>query len=123
MSTIQRENREKHTASHEDDALVSLALSDELRDTALKFTPLLGTSHHETNIKRQDAFAHQKRRNRNAISMGATDDSMCEALGDGRLANAWLPQQDGVVLGAACKDLGKAVDLLLAPKYLRQPRG
>ena len=41
-------------------------------------------------------------------------DALGEPFGDGRLAHARLPDQDGVVLGAAREDLNDAPDFLLA---------
>src|SRR5690606_2611953 len=45
----------------------------------------------------------------------AIDDPEREALGDGRLADARLADQHGIVLGAAAQDLDGAADFLVAP--------
>ena len=49
-----------------------------------------------------------------ALGHVAVDDAQGEALDDGRLADAGLADQDGVVLGAARQDLDGAADLLVA---------
>ncbi len=42
------------------------------------------------------------------------DDAQRQAFGDGRLADAGLADQDGIVLGAARQNLDGAADLLVA---------
>ncbi len=44
----------------------------------------------------------------------AFDDAVGQALDDGRLADAGLADEDGVVLGAPAEDLDDAADLLVA---------
>ncbi len=88
-------------------ACVRDLLEDRLQPV-LELTAVLGARDQRADVER-DHTAVAKR-----FGYVAVDDPLGEALGDRRLADAGLADQDGVVLGAAAEDLDHAADLVVA---------
>ena len=61
----------------------------------LELAAVLGPGHHGGHVEADDALALQ------ALRHVALDDALGQSLDDGRLADAGLADEDGVVLGAA----------------------
>ena len=95
----------------EDDVLGALDLVHHALDALLELAAVLGAGDHQRHVERHDLAVEQD------LGDGAGGDLLGEALDDGRLADAGLADEDGVVLGAAAEDLHDAADLLLAPDH------
>ena len=80
-------------------------------EAVLELAAVLRAGDQGANIKRDHAPVLE------AAGDVAIDDSLCEALGDRRLADAGLANQDRVVLGPAGEDLDHAPDLIVAPDH------
>ncbi len=76
-----------------------------------ELAPVLGSGDHRSEIEGDDPPIPQPLR---YISF---DDAICESLDDGSLADAGLPDQNRVVLGAAREDLDDTADLLVTPDH------
>ena len=90
----------------EDYVAVLLHLVDGFFDALLKFATVLGAGHHAGQIQRQDLLVQQ------LLGHVRSGNALGQALGNGRLAHTGLTNQNGVVLGAAGKDLDDPLDLL-----------
>ena len=77
-------------------------------DAFLELTAIFGARDHEGEIERDDFLLAKQFRH------VAPGDFLGEALGDGGLAHAGFTDEDGIVLGAAAKDLDDAFDFALA---------
>lgn len=77
----------------------------------LELAAVLRARDHAREVERHEALALERRRD------VARDDALREALDDGRLADAGLPDEHGVVLGAAAQHLHDAPDLGVAPDH------
>ena len=75
----------------------------------LELAPVLGAGHHGSDVEGHDALVLE------ALGHVARHDALRQPLGDGRLADARLADEDGVVLGPAAEDLDHAADLVVAP--------
>ena len=83
----------------EDRVLGAADLVHHRLDPLLELAAVLGAGDHHGQVEHDDAAVAQQ------FGDVAVDDHLGEALDDGRLADAGLAQQDGVVLGAAAEDL------------------
>ena len=79
--------------------------------TFLKFTAVLGARDQARHIKRQHGLAAQR------IRHFVVDDTLSQALDDGRLAHTGFTDQHGVILGAALQNLHRAANLIIAPDH------
>jgi hypothetical protein len=92
----------------EQDRVVRVAqLLDDLLEPLLELAAVLGAGHERADVERQDALVQQRLRH------VAADDAVRQALGDGRLADARLADEGGVVLRPSREDLDDPLDLLL----------
>ncbi len=71
-------------------------------DALLELAAVLGAGDHHRQVEHDDAAVAQQ------LGHVAVDDPLGEALDDGRLADAGLAQEHGVVLRAAAEDLDDA---------------
>ncbi len=93
----------------EQDRVVGVAqLLDDLLEALLELAAVLGAGHERADVERQDALVEQD------VGHVAGHDPVGQALGDGRLADARLADEGGVVLRLAPEDLDDPLDLLLA---------
>lgn len=93
----------------EDDAALRLGdLGEDGLEAFLKLTAELGPGDEGAEVERDDALFLQ------AVGHIAGNDPAGKAFDDGGFAHAGLPDENGVVLGAAGKDLDGAADLLIA---------
>ena len=94
----------------EQDRVVGVAeLLDDLLQALLELAAVLGAGHERPDIEGQDALVEQ------GLRHVAGDDPVGQALGDGRLADAGLADQGGIVLRPTGQDLDDPLDLLLPP--------
>ena len=77
-------------------------------EALLELAAELGAGDEGAQVERHDAPVAQ------ALGHVAADDALGEALDDGRLADAGLADEHGVVLGAPAEHLDDAADLLVA---------
>ena len=92
----------------EDDVLVLADLVHDRLQAFLELPAILGPGHHAGQVEGDDLLAVEERRR------AVVDDPLREALGDGRLADARLADQHGVVLLAPRQDLDHAIDLTIS---------
>ena len=96
----------------EDDlALRGGDLREHRLEPLLELAPVLGARDQRPDVERPDALALQ------SLGHVARDDALGEALGDRRLADARLADQDGIVLRPAREHLDRAPDLLVAADH------
>ena len=95
----------------EDDVLALLDLFDRVLDTILEVAAILGTGDHTGEIKCDNALVTQ------VLGYFAVGYLQRQSFGDGRLADAGLADQTGVVFGAAGKDLDDALDLFISADH------
>ena len=93
----------------DDLALGVLDLLEHGLEPFLELAAELGPGDERAEIERDDALVLER------LGHVAADDPLGEALGDGRLADARLADQDRVVLRPAGQDLDDAADLVVAP--------
>jgi hypothetical protein len=96
---------EQHDVAGVDDFL------DERFEALLEFAAELGQGHEGAHVEGDDAFVLE------ALRHIGRDDPQGEAFDDGRLADARLADENGVVLGAAREDLDNAADFLVAADH------
>ena len=77
----------------------------------LEFTPVFGAGNQGAHIQGNQLAVLQGR------GHVAIDDPLGQALHDRRFADAWLANQDRVVLGAAREDLDRAANFLIAANH------
>ena len=82
-------------------------LLDDLLEALLELAAVLGARHERADVQRQHALVRER------LGHVARDDALGESLRDGRLADARLADERGVVLGPARQDLDDPLDLLL----------
>src|SRR5262249_15520016 len=75
----------------------------------LELAAILRAGHEGAQVELEQPLVHED------VRHVVADDLLGEALDDRGLADAGLPDPDGVVLRAAGEDLDDALDLLLAP--------
>ena len=92
----------------DDPALGVLDLLEHGLEPLLELAPELGAGDERAEIERDDPLVLEPLRD------VAADDPLGEALGDGRLADAGLADEDRVVLGPARQHLDHAPDLVVA---------
>ena len=85
-----------------------LDLFDDLLEALLELAAILRARDQRADVERQQPLAHQR------LGHVAGRDALGQPLDDGRLADARLADQRGVVLRAAREDLDDALDLPLA---------
>ena len=93
----------------DDPALGVLDLLEDGLQPLLELAPELGSGDERAEIERDDPLVLEP------LGHVAADDPLGEPLGDGRLADTRLTDQDRVVLGAPRQDLDDAPDLVVAP--------
>jgi hypothetical protein len=98
-----------HLVDHEDDVAEALDLVDEALHAALELAAELRAGDERREVEEVDLLVAQL-----VGHFGPLDDALREALGDGRLADARLADEAGVVLLAAVEDLDDALGLDLA---------
>ena len=77
-------------------------------DAFLELAAILGAGDHHGQVEHDDPPVAEQ------LGNVAVDDHLGEPLDDGRLADAGLAEQHGIVLGAAAEDLDDALDFVLA---------
>ena len=93
----------------EQDDVAGLAdLLHDLLETLFELAAVLGAGDQRRKVEREDALALEQ------LGHLVAGDALREALDDGRLADAGLTDEHGVVLGAPREDLHDALDLDLA---------
>ena len=97
-----------HFVDDKDDVAHLADLLDEALHAALELAAELRARDERGQVKKIDLLASELERH------VTRDDALGEALGNGRLADARLANQAGVVLLAAVQNLDDALDLLLA---------
>ena len=92
----------------EDDVATQRDLLHHLLQALLELAAILRTGHESRQVERVDLLILEQIRDL------TTGDALGEPLDDGRLADAWLADQHGVVLHAADENLHHPLDLSLA---------
>jgi len=105
----EKKTRPRTVDEHDDLAVAVGDLLDDGLEAVLKLPAVLGARDERAHVERHERAPLQRRRH------VARHDALREALGDGGLPHARLPDQHGVVLGAAREDLDRAADLVVAP--------
>ena len=98
--------------NEEDD--LALALLDLIQDALqalLKLTAVFCTGHQRTHVQAEHDAVLQ------VLGHIAAHDPLGQALGDGGLANTWLTDQAGVVLGLTGQDTDDVADLLITADH------
>ena len=96
----------------EEDAVAARAqLLDDLLEPLLELAAVLRAGNQRADVQREDPLVHQ------GLGDVARHDPMREAFGDGRLADAGLADEGGVVLAPSRQDLNDPLDLLLAADH------
>ena len=95
----------------EDVVGVVLELGDDLLHALPELATVLGARHERSHIERPDLLATKD------VGHVAGRDELCQPLYDGRLANAWVAQDERVVLLPARKHLHDALDLAVAVEH------
>ncbi|GHS89420.1 hypothetical protein AGMMS50218_15670 [Actinomycetota bacterium] len=93
----------------QDDVAARADLLEDLLQALLEVTAVPAAGHERAEVERVELLVLQRLRH------VAAHDVLREALDDGGLADAGLPDEDRVVLGAAGQHLHDPLDLLLAP--------
>jgi hypothetical protein len=93
----------------DDDVAAGADLLEDLLQPLLEVTAVAAAGHQGAEVEGVELLVLERLGDR------AADDVLGQALDDRRLADAGLPDENGVVLGAARQDLHDALDLLLAP--------
>jgi hypothetical protein len=93
----------------QDDRALGIAdLLEHRLEPVLEFSPVLGTGDQGADVERDDAPVAQ------ALRHVAGHDALGQPLGDRRLADPGLADEDRVVLGAPGQNLDDAADLVVA---------
>ena len=90
---------------------LALGVDDLLEDglqPLLELAAILRAGHQRAHVERDDLLVLE------AFGHVAADDALCQAFDDGRLADAGLADEDGVVLRAAGEHLDHAPDLVVS---------
>ena len=104
-----RADHRVHLVDEQDAVLVAAELVHDLLQPLLELAAVLGARDQRAHVQGDEALALEGRR---GLAPGY---ALGEGLDDGRLADARLSHEHGVVLPAAAQYLGDALDLLLAP--------
>ena len=91
---------------------LALGVADLLEDglePLLELAAVLGAGHHRPQVERHDPLVLER------LGHVTLDDPLRKALDDGRLADARLADEHGVVLGAPRQHLDDPTDLLVPP--------
>ena len=94
-----------------DDVAARADLFRDLLESLFEVTAVAGAGDERAEVERVELLVLER------LGDVVVDDRLREALDDGRLADAGLTDQHGVVLRAARKDLHDALDLFLAPDH------
>jgi hypothetical protein len=105
------------SSTKEQDVAAAADLLQNVADALFKLAPVLGAREHARHIERKQPPAPQDLRH------PARGQPLRQALDDGRLADARLADERGVILVLAAEDLHDHVDLLLAPDHGLGARG
>ena len=89
----------------EDDVAPRADLLEDLLQALLEVTAVAAARHERAEVERVELLARQR------LGHLVGDDALGQSLDDGRLADAGLTDEDGVVLGTARQDLHHAFDL------------
>ena len=98
-----------HLVDEQDDVAAGADLLEHLLQALLEVTAVAAAGHERAEVERVELLVLER------LGHLALDDRLGEALDDGGLADAGLPDEHRVVLGAAGEDLHDPLDLLLAP--------
>ncbi|CPU67507.1 Protein of uncharacterised function (DUF3170) [Mycobacteroides abscessus] len=93
----------------QDDVAARADLLEHLLQALLEVTAVARAGHERAEVERVELLVLER------LGDVPADDVLGEALDDGRLADAGLADEDGVVLGAAAQHLHDALDLEAAP--------
>ncbi len=93
----------------QDDVAAGADLLEDLLQALLEVTAVAGAGDERAEVERVELLVLE------GLGHVPAHDVLREALDDGRLADAGLPDEDRVVLGAAGQHLHDPLDLLLAP--------
>ena len=99
----------------EDDVARGLDLTEQALDPLFELAPELGAGHEAGQIEQENFLVLQ------AHGDVALGDPLRDALSDGRLADARLADEAGVVLLAAAQNLNRAVNFAVAAHDVVQP--
>ena len=108
LGRARADDRVELVDEQDDPALGVLDLLEDGLEPLLELAPELGAGDERAEVERDDPLVLE------ALGHVAADDPLGEALGDGRLADARLADEDRVVLGPAAEDLDDAADLVVA---------
>ena len=108
---VARADKVVHLVYHEDYIAGFPYLLDEALHAALELAPELRPRHERGEVEEVDLLVAE------LVGHVARGDALGQALGDGRLADAGLAYQAGVVLLAAVEYLDNALKLLLAADH------
>ena len=86
-------------------------LVENVLETLLEVTAVLGTSQQPGHVERQHALALE------GVGHLAGDDALGQSFDDGRLAHTGFADQHRIVLGAPLEHLQRAADLVIAPDH------
>ena len=100
-----------HLIDKQDDVVGLGCLLDHVLEALLELTAILGARNETRQVERPDILVHE------VLGHVAGGDLLGQTLDDGRLAHAWIAQDERVVLGAARKDLHHALDFLFAADH------
>ena len=93
----------------QDDVAAGAHLLEDLLEALLEIAAVARAGHETAHVQGVELPVAQ------GLGDVAVDDGLAQALDDGGLAHAGLPDEDGVVLGAPGEDLHDALHLLVAP--------
>ncbi len=103
-----RADQRMQLVDEDDGVLILHQLLHDGLEPLFELAAILGASHDQRKIERQNALVRQERRH---VALG---DLLRQTLHDRRLADAWLADQHRIVLGAAAQDLHDALELVVA---------
>ena len=106
-----------HLVNEEDHIAGLFHVLQHLFDSILKLATIFGTGHHAGQVQRQDLLIQQLLRHI------AHDDLPSQSFGDGRLADAGLTDQAGIIFRAAGQNLDHSLDLLIPTNHRIQTSG
>ncbi len=92
----------------DDDVLILFELFDDAFESLFELAAVLRAGDDQREVEREDALVGDEERH------VAVDDALREPFDDGGLADAWLAEEDRIVLRAAREDLDDALDFFLA---------
>ncbi len=110
-----RSDQSVHLIDEEDHIAGRDHFRDDALDALLELAAVLGPGHDAGEVQCQEAAVLEGLRD------GPAHDLLGEALHDGRLADAGLADEAGIVLGAPAEDAGDPADLVLPADHRIEP--